>query len=236
MYTDKDKKKAVKALVADDDLSHVDMVHILEHEDCALLHLSEAGVVLRHCSGTVFAASFSSDIGPVVDAIPSDARLIDVHDEELFRVFSAKGYSFEEPCFLFSYHGARKQEGPYDFRTFTRDDFPVYTAYYGDGSDEGGLELMDDIERGDVTGIYDGGALMGFAGFHKEGSMGMLEVFPPFRRRGIGTFLLSHLINLRLCDGCVPFCNVYVSNTASIRLQASLGLHQAKGLSYWMWR
>lgn len=233
MYTDKDKKKAVKALVADDGLSHVDMIHVLEHEDCALLHLSEAGVVLRHCSGTVFAASFSPDTDPLVDAVPLDSRLLDVHDERLFRIFSSRGYSFEEPCYLFSYHGTRKDEGRYAFREFSQKDFPIYAEYYKSGDDE---ELMKDVLDKRVVGIYDDEILMGFAGFHKEGSMGMLEVFPPFRRKGVGTCLLSHLINLRLDSGRVPFCNVYVSNVPSIRLQTMLKMSKAKGLSYWLWR
>lgn len=233
MYIDKDKKKAVNALVSDDGLSHVDMVHILEHEDCALLHLSDAGVVLRHCSGTIFAASFSSDADTVADAIPMDARLVDVHDERLFRILASRGYSFEEPCYLFSYHGSRKDEGKYAFREFSQKDFPIYAEHYKSGDEE---ELMKDVLDKRVIGIYDDKILMGFAGFHKEGSMGMLEVFPSFRRKGVGTCLISHLINLRLDSGCIPFCNVYVSNEPSIRLQAVLGMSKAKGLSYWLWK
>ncbi len=230
-----EKKKAVEALLADDRYLHLDIVHVLENEDCSLLHLSRDGVVVRHACGTVFAASFSSDTGPVAAAVPPDTGLLDVHDEGLFRLFSEKGYEFEEPCYLFSYHGGTRDEGPYSFRTFTKEDLPVYAACYGHGSGDE-EELRDDIARGDVVGILDEGELMGFAGFHKEGSMGMLEVFPGFRRRRIGTYLLSHLINLRLERGQVPFCNVYLSNEASIRLQRSLGMHRASGLSYWMWK
>lgn len=231
-----DKEKAVEALLADDRYLHLDIIHVLKNEECSLLHLSQAGVVVRHACGTVFATSFSDDTGPLEAAVPADSRLLDVHDVRLFKLFSAKGYLFEEPCYLFSYHGGMMDEGPYSFRTFTEEDLPVYAAHYGHGTDDEGVELAGDIARRDVVGICDHGVLMGFAGFHREGSMGMLEVFPEFRRRRVGTYLMSHLINMRLGKGFIPFCNVYLSNEASISLQNSLGMHRAEGLSYWLWK
>ena len=35
-------------------------------------------------------------------------------------------------------------------------------------------------------GAFVDGQLAGFVGEHSEGSMGMLEIFPAYRRRGLG--------------------------------------------------
>ena len=65
--------------------------------------------------------------------------------------------------------------------------------------------------------------------------MGLLEIFPEYRRRGLGTAMESFVINEAMRRGSVPFCNVYVSNDASIMLQRDLGLDRGDIMSWWVW-
>lgn len=74
-----------------------------------------------------------------------------------------------------------------------------------------------------MLGAFYRGQLAGFAGLHDDGSLGMLEVFPAFRRRGFGSALTCHLVHLELCRGHVPFGYCLLSNKASIAMQKKLG-------------
>ena len=81
---------------------------------------------------------------------------------------------------------------------------------------------------------YLDGKLVGYIGRHAEGSMGILEVSPEYRRRKIAKALETYMINLSLEIGHTPFAQVVVGNEKSVALQESLGMCFAKELIYWM--
>lgn len=54
--------------------------------------------------------------------------------------------------------------------------------------------------------------------------MGLLEVLPQFRRRGLAEVLEVGLIAQQLHRGLLPYCHVRLGNTASEALQTKLGL------------
>ena len=83
---------------------------------------------------------------------------------------------------------------------------------------------------------YEGGELVGFVGEHLEGSLGLLLVFPPFRRRGFGEALEKIMIAKTMEEGFIPFGQVTKDNAASLRLQKKLGLTVSENLICWMWR
>ena len=79
------------------------------------------------------------------------------------------------------------------------------------------------------------GALAGFAGIHQEGTMGLLEVLPQFRRRGLAEVLEVGLIAQQLHRGLLPYCHVRLGNTASEALQTKLGLvFDSRRTLYWI--
>lgn len=84
--------------------------------------------------------------------------------------------------------------------------------------------IVGRIEAGELFAGYYAGELCGFIGFHDDGSMGMLEVFPEFRRLHIGQALEQHLINVALSQGRVPYCHIFEGNEPSVNLQKRLGL------------
>ena len=77
----------------------------------------------------------------------------------------------------------------------------------------GGVAYMEGaIDRG-MLGAFVDGERAGFAGFHIEGAIGMLEVLPPFRRRGIGEALLrGDGTALALSRGQYAFGQVFTDN------------------------
>ncbi|MBR0514478.1 MAG: GNAT family N-acetyltransferase [Clostridia bacterium] len=71
---------------------------------------------------------------------------------------------------------------------------------------------------------------------HLEGSMGLLYIFPEFRRRGYATELEKAVIAKTLQEGYTPFCQIEKSNSASMALQRKLGLAISDRLICWMWK
>ena len=90
------------------------------------------------------------------------------------------------------------------------------------------------LERRALYGAFRNGELVGFIGKHAEGSMGLLEVLPAWRRQGVGENLERFLIARELEQGDVPYCQVFTDNQASLALQRKLGLTLAEGTVIWL--
>lgn len=90
------------------------------------------------------------------------------------------------------------------------------------------------LERGVLFGAFRDGKPVGFIGNHAEGSMGLLEVLPDYRRQGIGRALESFLIAKELEVGHLPYCQLLTDNAASLGLQKSLGMTIAEGTVIWL--
>lgn len=112
-------------------------------------------------------------------------------------------------------------------------DFQKVCDTYFMGSEE---EIREDVNSPDFLGGYLGGEMIGYIGLHGEGSMGMLYVFPAYRRRGYAEAMYKTLINNQLKKGRIPFAQIIEGNNASFALQKKLGLHVSKGTICWLWR
>lgn len=111
----------------------------------------------------------------------------------------------------------------------------VQNAYCGEDEDGYSVKNIEEIMRtvGVFGAIFDG-KLAGFIGRHFDGSMGMLEVFDDFRRRGIGAALEKFLIGYIMTFMRTPHCDVYIDNPASLSLQQKLGLTPSGGYTFWV--
>lgn len=96
--------------------------------------------------------------------------------------------------------------------------------------------IEERISCGAMFGAFSGERLLGFAGIHDDGSMGMLFVEEACRGRGIGEALEAYCIN-RLCErGFTPYAHIVVGNEASLRLQKRLGLYASSQPVWWLGR
>ena len=71
-------------------------------------------------------------------------------------------------------------------------------------------------------------------GRHTEGTIGLLEVLPQYRRQGVATLLQRFMTNLELSRGHIPYGQVFEDNIPSLALQRSLGYRISDGLLYWV--
>ncbi len=79
------------------------------------------------------------------------------------------------------------------------------------------------ISSSDIYGAFLDGAFAGFIGRHDEGSMGMLEVLPDYRRKGIGTALQHYILKVVLKAGEIPYAHIKEHNEPSLAMQRNLG-------------
>lgn len=111
------------------------------------------------------------------------------------------------------------------------DDIPFIMSRY-DRLEE--WEIRKIIEMGNLYIGYEGDEPVGFIGCHLEGSMGLLEVFPQYRRKGYASQLESFLIEKLMNSGHLCFGQVEIGNEASVSLQESLGLTVDERIQYWL--
>lgn len=83
--------------------------------------------------------------------------------------------------------------------------------------------MLERLESGVMVGAFMGDKAAGFAGEHDEGSMGLLEVLPEYRRHGVGRHLCAVLVNRFLAQNRVPYVAMEVDNAASHAMQRGLG-------------
>ncbi|MCD7862384.1 MAG: GNAT family N-acetyltransferase [Lachnospiraceae bacterium] len=76
--------------------------------------------------------------------------------------------------------------------------------------------------------------LAGFIDTHSEGALGMLQVRPPYRGRGIAVALESFMINQALGRDEIPFGHIFEGNEASLQLQRKLGLNVTDVILWWV--
>ncbi len=78
-----------------------------------------------------------------------------------------------------------------------------------------------------------GGEIVGYIGKHEEGSIGLLEVFPSARGKGVGSALLCAAVKNVLARGEIAYSNIITDNEASLKLHARLGYYPSKNLIFW---
>lgn len=216
---------------------YVDMTEPLRLGMAEVLYASEAGVLIRFGSeGTVFASLFDDSRAEyLASLIPEDCSKVEIHEKAMEPYILSMGFESLTPCSLYVYEG-REAVPLRGLETFIMDESYLDTVV-------GNYHLFTDIpyfldrlENGYFMGLLLDGRLAGFISRHPEGAMGMLEIFPEYRRHGLAAELEGAYINSMLAEGLVPFCNVVDGNIASHRLQTRLGLVRADTRADWFGR
>lgn len=103
-------------------------------------------------------------------------------------------------------------------------------------SDESLSYLEGRIKSQAMKILYVDNEAAGFIGTHEAGSIGLLQVFPAFRRHGYARLLESYMIDQQLRSGHVPFMHVVYENEVSAKLQASLGAVKCTRPAIWIFK
>ncbi|MBQ2804218.1 MAG: tRNA (guanosine(37)-N1)-methyltransferase TrmD [Lachnospiraceae bacterium] len=94
--------------------------------------------------------------------------------------------------------------------------------------------IMDRIQAKALYGAYVEERLIGFAGFHESGGIGMLFVEEDYRKQRIGSSLEAYVINRQREWDYTPYAHIPVENETARSIQERLGLYQAKETVWWI--
>ncbi|HIV98868.1 MAG TPA: GNAT family N-acetyltransferase [Candidatus Ornithospirochaeta avicola] len=227
-------EKVIAAIEAFDKDSNEDIIAIIKEKSGEILHFSSYGVIVRHRENTLYVLPFD-DSTALFSYIDEKTSLFSVRGDVFAKkMLSHFSLEMSEPCYFYIYRGERKGVDETLFYPVPLSDAALVSSQYRHHSDLESIKRA--INENRIFGLYENSELVAFSGFHEEGSMGMLEVFPSYRRKGYGMMMEEYVINRAMELGRVPFCDVYISNEASIALQEKLFLERAESLHWWMWR
>ena len=199
---------------------------IYDSETALLLHETVCGVYF-------LAAQTTQDAEKLLDSLRQKDPVVVLHGSALYAIAAQLGYEIDPPCRQAMYAGGLlPADGDLTVRHPDEADFPTVDANYHLVN---GAELHKDFVKPDFLGGYSDGKLVGFAGLHSEGSMGLLTVLPEYRRRGFAQQIYSALINNQLRKGRIPYAQIYTDNENSLNLQKKLGFVLSEDTIAWSW-
>ncbi|MFT3740658.1 MAG: GNAT family N-acetyltransferase [Breznakibacter sp.] len=228
------ENKAISYLLQNRPL-HTAMLEAIHRHRANLFYARHDGVLLQETnSGTYMLSVNGFETGKkLMDDVPQ-CKLVLLHQECMVQHVAQKyGLSQKLECVQASYMGTdilrATQEleiKPLDIRHKQ-----IMMQHYDKLPEN---EIVEILNSGSVFGGYKDGVLIGFIGTHLEGSVGLLNVFPPHRRLGYGEALECYMVNLTLEKGWIPFAHIETNNSKSIALQKKLGLTVSKESIYWL--
>lgn len=222
-----------------DKLRYMDMLEPLRRGTVDKLHVWEDGVLLHDlsCGGWFTAADSGSALDRMLDLLPAGTDLFVGHEPELKRrVAERLGLNDGHTCYQAAWMEKDPPLLPKNAPPLVRlgaewAEF-VHEHYSHAFADVAYMRAA--IRRG-MLGIFENENLAGYIGTHDEGTMGMLEVLPEYRRRGLGELLTLGAIRQALSEGRYAFDQVIEGNEASFALQRKIGMTICDKAMYWLY-
>lgn len=229
-------------MIEDNFLLHVDMLEILRRGSGEILYESENSMLLRDkLSGIYMMTAASKEEAEIImEVLPRNLEIMVTHQEFTLDLLYKK-YNFQDTmvCNNVAYTKKKAIDIPksnIEIRKLTENYLEDIVKNYSS------LDLADEEYIGDriksdtMYGAFIEGALCGFIGTHEEGSIGILEVFPKYKGRGIGALLQGTATNDALCNGRYPYGQVKEGNLPSINLQRKLGFDISEDKVWWLFK
>lgn len=239
--------KCRNKLLKRDKLRHIAMSELIHRAQATLLYDGEEGVLLKDRNSELYmftagdkksgAAILESVFGTQTETggkcnISKEAMFV-THKPFLNELL-IENYGFKEAHECIPYVYTRKESLPVKSADIRRLDISFLDEVCQYYKLTGKEYMKERLHSGNIFGIFLEDKLAGFMGEHKEGSLGMLEIFPEYQNRGLATVLESYMINKTLQKGFIPYGQIFPDNTASLKLQEKLGLYQAKEPIWWV--
>lgn len=237
--------QAIQALMKNK-LIHMDMIEALRLGNAELLCHTEEGIVIweknsRACmiaavgeeQGKRLFQGMDENIKKKAEAFIFHGNALPLHEA----VCEELGIHAECLCYQAVYtRGVRMPvSDQVQIRPLAEKDLSLVTKHYTFVLDE--EYIRERLKKGVIWGAYLQDTPVGFVGEHEEGSIGMLEVFPEYRHRGIALALEADAINRKLSEGRIPYGQIVDTNEASIHLQEKLDLRISKDrLGWYFWK
>ena len=213
------------------------IVHSFLRRGATVINENEGAILLRdNESGVLCVSATDFDCGKEVLTVLDNCRLI-ILSQPLMLEYVKERYNLvnETACYQAVYTKSEPLPLPrrLDIKVADDDELEIIENTYNLANP---AELKRAQKNGAIFAAHAEGQFCGYIGEHGEGSMGMLEIFPSFRKRGYAAELESFLINKKLEAQAIPYCHIIEDNVASYNLQKKLGLDIAEQKIYWAFK
>lgn len=225
------------AFLQKDPLRHVQPLEALRHGTAEILAVREGGLLLYDLKGQLhmLCADNAQAVRELLPILPEVPVLVSDNSSMDGFIMRERGFTGSTVCSNVVY---LKKEPPriqtdLELRPLPDDMAQTVSRHYHLYNLE---EIQDFIRQGSLLGGYRKETLVGFLGWHEEGSMGMLYVFEQYRRQGYAYAMEALQIKGMLSQGKLPYGQVAVGNDASLALQRRLGFSIADRTVSWLYR
>jgi len=222
-----------------DRIHHIDMLETLDRKIGDVIYADDDGVLIYNRPGETYMISTESlELLQKMCDLVKETSVVITHQPQ-FVPYLKERFSLTETleCFQSVYldENTINEQAPegIELRELTLSEFDFVLKNYDHISDTD--YLTDRINSG-MIGAFSEGEPVGFIGTHSEGAMGMLQLLPDYRRRGIAFSLEAALINRMVKLGQIPYGQIVTTNSASISLQKKLGMSLSDNKIVWVFK
>ena len=222
-----------------DRIHHIDMIETLDRNIGDVIYADDGGVLIYNIPGETYMISTERfkkkkkmcDLIKETPVLTTHQSQFVPYLKERFELVDTME-CFQSVYLTESLIDEQIPEG-IELRELTMSEFEFVFKNYEHISDAD--YLADRINTG-MIGAFCEGEPVGFIGNHSEGAMGLLQLLPEYRRRGIAFSLEAALINRMVRLGQIPYGQIVTTNNASINLQKKLGMCLSEKTIVWVFK
>lgn len=230
---------AIKTL-SKDFLLNVDMLECMRRGSAEILFASDEAVLLIDIPSQIYMISTqNAEISTtLVNRLPDNISIIAAHDKFSYDLLT-KRFNFNETMICHNTVYTKKfpmqtQCSILEIKLLTQEHKDIIIRNYSKIKTVDSVYIENRLKANVMLGAFIDNDLCGFIGSHEEGSIGMLEVLPKYRGKGIGAALQIAATNDALYNQRYPYGQVVETNSASTALQKKLGFELSKNKVYWL--
>jgi len=230
---------AIKTL-SKDFLLNVDMLECMRRGSAEILFASDEAVLLIDIPSQIYMISTqNAEISTtLVNRLPDNISIIAAHDKFSYDLLT-KRFNFNETMICHNTVYTKKfpmqtQGSILEIKLLTQEHKDIIIRNYSKIKTVDSVYIENRLKANVMFGAFIDNDLCGFIGSHEEGSIGMLEVLPKYRGKGIGAALQIAATNDALYNQRYPYGQVVETNSASTALQKKLGFELSKNKVYWL--
>ncbi|MBQ3553023.1 MAG: GNAT family N-acetyltransferase [Clostridia bacterium] len=232
------KKNAMDYFYENDPILHITMSECINRGMANIIYADTDGVLLRYSNDDAYMFTAIDELSGKRILEQIEKCNVICHTIEALVPYIKEKYVLKgvEPCYVSANMSAElmQLDDSIDIHPLNEANLSIVCQHYHGDDPENKKYIQQRIASGNMFGAFDTyGNMMGFIGMHTEGACGMLEVFPEFRRKGIGSALERYISNHLIAQGFIPFGHIITDNYKSLALQRSLGMQISSAAIYW---
>lgn len=218
------------------DKNHFALIDYFLSDGCDILYAEEDGVLCFYHGIHALYGTSGQGLGKCLALVQKSNCFVCSSSEEGDAVINKFfNLSRKKPCYQILYDKVFGAELPSDtvVKTLlpTRENVDFVTETYTLGFSRDEIKKL--MQRFSFYATYTNGEISGYIGRHDEGSIGILEIMPKFRRKGLGAFLVDYSVKQLIKNGEIAYCNIEMQNENSLKMHEKLGFYPSKKLVFW---